>query len=168
MATTEERIGLGEGEEKFSSGGISIRRAKPSDVEPIGAIEARSFSNPWHPHAFRSLITREGATVLVAEDATLGVVGYAVYWWVLDQGELANLAVAEKSRRRGVGSTLLDNVLERAKSAGVESLFLEVRASNLSAFELYRSRGFEEIGVRKDYYQKPREDARILLKRLLS
>jgi ribosomal-protein-alanine N-acetyltransferase len=103
---------------------------------------------------------------LVAEDVEMGVVGYAVVWWVMDQGELANLAVAEGLRGRGIGSVLLDRVLADVRERGVETLFLEVRVSNDSAFRLYLSRGFIQVAVRKDYYRRPREDARILLKDL--
>jgi ribosomal-protein-alanine N-acetyltransferase len=145
---------------------VVIRRATSADVESISAIEARSFSNPWHPQTFHSLISQGRAHLLVAEDRDAGIVGYAVLWWVLDQGELANLAVVEGFRGKGVGSSLLDRVLADAKANDVESLFLEVRMSNERAFHLYRSRGFDQVAVRKDYYRSPREDARILLKRL--
>jgi len=89
-----------------------------------------------------------------------------VLWCIHDQGELANIAVIPELRDRGLGAYLLDHVLEVARDRGVESLYLEVRVSNVRARSMYRSRGFEEIGVRKDYYEQPREDARILVKRL--
>lgn len=166
MATLEERVAAGEGGGHPPSISVSIRKAELSDVEGINSIEALSFSNPWHPQTFRSLIEKGGATILVAEAAEVGVVGYAVVWWVLEQGELANLAVSDRFRGNGVGSALLDRVLEEAAAAGVESLFLEVRTSNDGALALYRSRGFGQVGIRRDYYRTPTEDARILLKRL--
>ncbi|HZD04918.1 MAG TPA: ribosomal protein S18-alanine N-acetyltransferase, partial [Longimicrobiales bacterium] len=95
-----------------------------------------------------------------------GVVGYAVLWWVQAHGELANLAVRREHRGRGFGSRLLDRVLERARELGIRNLYLEVRVSNERAVGLYERRGFLEIGRRRDYYQRPREDARVLLKRL--
>lgn len=166
MATAEEEMVLGGEEVGLKSGPVFIRPAESSDVERIGSIEALAFSNPWHPQTFRSLIARGGALFLVAENEEAGVVGYAIAWWVLEQGELANIAVTDPFRGRGVGSALLDRVLEEAAAAGVESLFLEVRASNDRARDLYQSRGFEQVGIRKGYYRKPTEDARILLKRL--
>ena len=144
---------------------VRVRLATPLDLAAIAAIESRSFSNPWHPDTFRSLLTRDGVRVLVAEEGE-GVLGYAVLWWVLEQGELANLAVREESQRRGIGSKLLDSVISHAMAEGVESLFLEVRVSNEKAARLYSLRGFEQISVRKGYYQNPREDARILVKYL--
>ncbi len=145
---------------------VSIRPAAVEDAEAISAIEALSFTNPWHPQTFRSLISQKRAHVLVAEEGELGVVGYAVAWWVMDQGELANLAVTEGLRGRGIGSALLDRVLTDARDHSVETLFLEVRMSNDPAFRLYLSRGFVQVAIRKDYYRRPREDARVLLKDL--
>lgn len=148
------------------SGAVLIRRAQPGDLPAMAVIESGSFSNPWHPQTFRSLITQERVIVLVAEDTDQGVVGYAVSWWVLDQAELANLAVREGHRGRGIGSALLDRVLDEIRERQVESVFLEVRMSNERAHGLYLNRGFTQIGVRADYYQNPREDARILVRHL--
>ena len=145
---------------------VLIRRAGPDDVESVAALEALSFSNPWQPQTFSSLIAEGRAHILVAEDATAEIVGYAVVWWVLEQGELANLAVREEEQGRGIGSSLLDRVMADAGAEGVESLFLEVRESNKKALDLYLSRGFTQVAVRRAYYQHPREDARVLSKRL--
>ena len=87
-------------------------------------------------------------------------------WWVLDQGELANLAVKESYRGRGLGSALLEQAMAEARDHQVESLFLEVRESNRTAQNLYLARGFVQVAVRRDYYRNPREDALVLLKTL--
>ena len=166
MATAEERLWRDEEAESHVVAGILIRPANLADVDDVAAIEARSFSNPWHSQTFRSLISQGRAHILVAEDPEQGVGGYAVVWWVLDQGELANLAVTEGYQGRGVGSALLDRLLADAEAGGVETLFLEVRMSNTRAHQLYLSRGFVQVAVRKDYYRSPREDARVLVKQL--
>lgn len=145
---------------------VSIRRAEFPDVPAMAAIESASFSNPWNPHAFRSLVTRDEVVVLVAEDPEDGVVGYAVSWWVLDEAELANIAVREDHRGSGVGSALLDRVLDEMRAREVDRVFLEVRMSNQRAHGLYLKRGFTQIGLRKGYYRNPGEDARILEKRV--
>lgn len=137
--------------------------AVPADVPSISRIESELYSNPWQPDTFASLLRRDGVKFLVAEEDE-GVVGYAVLWWVLDQGELANLAVQEPSQGRGIGTELLDQVVSHAEAVGVESLFLEVRMSNDKAYRLYSHRGFKQVSVREGYYQNPREDARILVK----
>ena len=166
MATAEESIERRGDSAAPARARAVIRPATLADVDSIWQIETRSFANPWHPQTFHSLISRGRAHVLVAEAPEAGVVGYAVLWWVMDQGELANLAVAEGFRGRGMGSALLDRILADAEANQVESLFLEVRMSNERAFDLYRSRGFSQVAVRRDYYRTPREDARVLLRRL--
>jgi len=98
----------------------------------------------------------------VALDATDRLLGYAVTWFVLDEAELANIAVSPDVRGRGVGAVLLGGAIATAEARGSESMFLEVRASNVSAIALYTSHGFVEINRRKSYYKKPVEDALIL------
>jgi ribosomal-protein-alanine N-acetyltransferase len=137
-----------------------------SDLVPVAAIEAEAFTTPWKPETFRRLLGRDAAEPLVLELPEAGVVGYAILWCILDQGEIANIAVHEKWRGRALGAFLLDQVIDVAREAGVRTLFLEVRESNRVAATLYDSRGFVEIGRRRDYYADPREDARVLEKRL--
>lgn len=136
-----------------------------ADVEAVADLEARAFSRPWRADTFRTLLERPGAELVVLEcDGAFA--GYAVLWCILDQGELANIAIEEGLRGRGLGGALLDHVLELARARGVCTLFLEVRVGNRAAAELYASRGFSEIGRRTDYYDEPREDARVLAKAL--
>ncbi len=144
---------------------VTLRPATLEDVEAVATIERGSFANPWSPETFRTLVEQRRAHILLAEVGG-EVVGYAVTWWVMEQGELANLAVKPDHQGRGIGGLLLDRVLEDLSRAGVESLFLEVRVSNRRAHSLYRSRGFDRIAVRKQYYQNPMEDGWILVRRL--
>jgi ribosomal-protein-alanine N-acetyltransferase len=137
-----------------------------ADLETVQAIEAQAFTTPWSVETFGRLLDRPAAHLLVLEVPPAGVVGYAILWCILDQGELANIALREEWRGRGLGAFLLDRVLEVARERGVRTLFLEVRDSNTAARALYESRGFVEIGRRRDYYEAPREDARVLEKRL--
>ena len=146
---------------------VRVRPMGEVDVDIVAGLEAAAFTTPWQASTFRSLLDRPGAVLLVLEVPPLAVAGYAVLWCIQDQGELANIAIVPELRDRRLGSHLLDRVLEIARSRGVESLYLEVRVSNLRARSMYASRGFEEIGVRRDYYEKPREDGRVLMKRLV-
>lgn len=136
------------------------------DLSAIAGIEAEVYSNPWHPDTFRSLLRQDRAKILVAEDETGGVAGYAVYWWVLEQAEVANLAVRGDQQGLGFGGAILDRAMLMAANQGIESVFLEVRVSNESARRLYASRGFRQISVREGYYQNPKEDALILVRSL--
>jgi ribosomal-protein-alanine N-acetyltransferase len=147
---------------------VVIRKMAARDVSDVSRLEARCFTTPWSPGTFRNLLHRDGAELWVAEQlGREGLVGYYVLWCVEDQAELANIAVDETCRGRGVGSLLLDHALHLARSRGGESIYLEVRVSNATAAAMYESRGFEQIGVRRDYYDRPREDARVLMKRLI-
>ena len=148
--------------------GTRVRPMEEGDIERVGHIEAASFTTPWRAATFRTLLDRRGAVLRVLEVPPMSVAGYTVLWCIQDQGELANIAVAPQLRDLGLGSYLLDQITEEAVERGVESLYLEVRVSNARARAMYASRGFREIGVRRDYYEKPREDARVLMKRLHS
>ncbi len=145
--------------------GLSLRPMTPSDVPEVARIETTAFSTPWSEETFRSLLERSGVELWVAEWGDQ-LAAYAILWTVLDEGELANIAVRSDLRGRGIGSGLLSRMLEVAEDSGVRSLYLEVRESNALAREMYARRGFHEIGVRKAYYEGPREDARVLKKSL--
>lgn len=145
---------------------IVVRRMEAADVPRVAALEVASFTAPWKADTFEHLLERSACHLLVLDDGDEGVVAYAVLWCILDQGELANLAVAESHRGRGLGRRLLDEVMDQAREAGVEKLYLEVRESNAAAIHLYRSAGFEEVGRRKKYYDHPVEDALIMVAEL--
>lgn len=142
--------------------GIGIRPLRREDIDAVVDIEAEAFTTPWQASTFEGLLERDGVELLVMTDDE-DVIGYAVLWVILDQGELANLALTTGRRGTGLGSHLLRHVLERARRRGVLKLFLEVRASNERAIELYRRHGFEDVGIRRAYYQRPSEDARVML-----
>jgi [ribosomal protein S18]-alanine N-acetyltransferase len=145
---------------------VRVRRMAAADVATVVGIETDAFSSPWSAGTFESLLDRPGLELLVMEHESEGVIGYAVLWCVLDQGELANVAVTPRLRGRGLGRHLLARVLEVARERGIETMFLEVRASNERALELYRSFGFSDVGRRKGYYDRPREDALIMAAKL--
>jgi ribosomal-protein-alanine N-acetyltransferase len=141
---------------------LVLRRAGPADLADVAALERVCYSDPWPTTAFSSLPANDQVFFLVARRADGPLAGYVVGWYVLDEGELANLAVAPDHRRQGVGQALLDAMLSDAERRGVRQMYLEVRASNATARKLYEARGFEEVGRRKGYYRSPVEDALIL------
>jgi ribosomal-protein-alanine N-acetyltransferase len=138
-----------------------LRAARASDIDAIVRIEQASFGDPWSRSAFAELLDDPRVCFLLAERSG-SVRGYVVAWFVLDEGEIGNLAVSDSARRQGVGALLLDGAIRAAGAANVASLYLEVRNSNVAARALYASRGFAEIGRRRDYYRRPREDALVL------
>lgn len=146
---------------------LAIGSATVQDLASVAAIERVAFSDPWSLRSFRQALDSPTVFFACARSDGGGVLGYVVAWFVADQGEIANIAVAPDHRGHGVGRALLDAALSEAEARGISAVFLEVRDSNRRARELYASRGFEEVGRRRRYYRKPVEDA-IVLRRTLS
>lgn len=139
----------------------SLRDARADDVPAVAALERRTFSDPWTEASFRALVGAPQARFRVAvQDGA--VIGYSVAWHIGDEAELANLAVAPEARRQGIGALLLDDLLAVADRPPGQTVYLEVRESNAAAQALYRSRGFEAAGRRKQYYSRPTEDALVM------
>ena len=145
---------------------VAIRLAASGDLAPVVEIERASFSDPWSLTAFRSALDEERINFHVALDGE-SVVGYAVSWCVIDEAELANLAVVPAMRGQKIGAALLDRAMGDARRVGCVVMHLEVRESNAAARMLYESRGFGMVGRRKRYYREPVEDALILRARLV-
>lgn len=146
---------------------LTFRPMRPEDVGRVMEIERDGFAHPWS----RELIERElGHTwsrVLLAVDAGEGgaelVLGYAVFWLVHDEVHVLNIATALEARRRGVGRALMREAHAEGRRRGAAISTLEVRRSNASAIELYRSLGYRQVGVRPNYYQEEGEDAIVML-----
>ena len=140
---------------------VSIRSLTQRDLAEVVRIENASYSVPWSAATFRGLLFRADTDLLCAEIDS-AIVGYAVCWFVLDQGELGNVAVDPAWRRRGIAALLVEATLERARKRRAKEVFLEVRRSNDVAQRLYRRLGFRDMGVRRNYYSQPAEDALVM------
>jgi [ribosomal protein S18]-alanine N-acetyltransferase len=142
---------------------VTIEPALFGDLGAIAELERAAFADPWSLASFQSVLTEPAAYVATArENEGDPIAGYVVAWFAADEGEIANLAVREPTRRRGIGAALLDAALSEAGRRGAANMYLEVRESNEAARALYASRGFEEVGRRKKYYRHPVEDAIVL------
>lgn len=131
----------------------------PSHLPQVAALEKLCFpADPWSEAIFRAALDDPATAVLLAENEDGAVLGYAVLYTVLDEGNLDNIAVAPEYRRQGIGEALLSAVVGFSREH-LARLMLEVRASNAPALALYRKFGFAEVGRRKNYYTAPREDA---------
>ena len=132
------------------------------DIPQVAAIERQCFPDPWSERMLREHLDNQCAAAIAAvgEDGTL--LGYAGLLVVLDEGYITNVAVRPAYRRQGIASDLL-GVFERfARGHQLAFLTLEVRASNAAAIALYEKVGYARVGVRKNYYEHPREDAVIM------
>ena len=105
----------------------------------------------------------DGGVILAAGEGDV-LLGYVWARFVLDEGEIGNIAVAPEHRRCGVGAALLGALFAESERRGAAVLRLEVRGSNLAARRLYEKNGFETVGKRKNYYEKPTEDAILMSK----
>jgi ribosomal-protein-alanine N-acetyltransferase len=141
---------------------LAIRPTIADDVPAMASIEALAFGDPWPATSFYELLAHPFARMATATDETGGVVGYCIMLRAADEAEIANIATAPGSRRRGIGARLLDDAIAAGAVAGVVAMFLEVRESNAAARALYASRGFFAVGRRRGYYRSPVEDALVL------
>ncbi len=133
-------------------------------VKSLYAIEIASFSDPWTETSFYEMLASEAVSLaLLCEDTT--PIGYGFFAVVVPEGEVLNLAVAPKERAKGYGREILQRSIAVLEEKGVTDLFLEVRERNTPARTLYQSQGFREIGIRKNYYRYPVENA-VVMKRM--
>ena len=132
------------------------------DVRAVMDIERRAYQFHWTEGIFRDCL-RVGYCSWVMELEGV-VAGYGIMSLVVGEAHLLNICVAPEWQRQGYGHLLLDHFMELARERGASQMFLEVRLSNAAALALYRNRGFNEVGMRKNYYpgEKGREDALIL------
>lgn len=144
---------------------MRIIKMQPEHVAFVAEMERQCFSDPWSEKSVASELDNPLSLWLVAE--TEGeVAGYVGSQTVLDSADMMNLAVSPNFRRQGIGERLVNCLTDALKEKGVKTLLLEVRISNEPAKQLYQKLGFEIVGKRPGYYEKPREDALILRKEL--
>jgi ribosomal-protein-alanine N-acetyltransferase len=132
------------------------------DVRPVMDIERRAYQFHWTEGIFRDCL-RVGYCCWVME-LSCTVAGYGIMSLVVGEAHLLNICIAPELQRQGYGRLLLEHFMELARERGAGQMFLEVRLSNTAALNLYRLSGFNEVGMRKNYYpgEKSREDALIL------
>jgi len=139
-----------------------------ADLHGVELVERAAYLYPWSRAVFRDCLLAGYYSLVLDTDGQVS--GYAIMSIAASEAHVLNLCVHPNLRRLGHGRDLLDALLARAREAGVQQIFLEVRPSNHAALELYRSSGFAEIGIRHAYYQAPegREDAVVLALALAS
>ena len=137
---------------------FTIRKCTENDLSVIASIENDVFSDPWKEAMLTSVLTDTNQTMLCLE-ADGDVTAYLIGCSVAGESEVLRVAVKPTSRRCGFGHALMESFISERKCAKDYSIFLEVRASNISAISLYESCGFKSYAVRRNYYKSPTEDA---------
>ena len=138
--------------------------AESKHIDSIFELEKACFSLPWTRKNISAYLPDDMHIMLCAVDDAGKVVGYIGLMYVLDEGYIANVAVSQDHRRQGIGTKLLAALVNEAKKRSLSFLTLEVRESNESAIALYKNAGFSEVGLRKNYYDKPTENAILMTK----
>lgn len=141
---------------------IVIRTMSERDSSAVWELEKKCFSVPWSEESIRAMFSEKGYWNLTARDDG-SLVGYIGMKAVLDEADITNVAVDPDRRRQGIGKMLLRGLLAKAGELGIRRIFLEVRVSNTAARALYEQAGFRTVDVRKNYYEKPKEDAYIMV-----
>lgn len=141
---------------------MQICLMEKSHIREVAQIEKETFSVPWSEKAFLEALEAEYALFLVAEEEGR-VAGYIGVYLAADEGEITNVAVEETFRRHHIGEYLVKEALSEAEKKGAATIFLEVRCSNTPAIALYEKMGFSICGTRKGFYEKPKEDAYVMV-----
>lgn len=134
------------------------------DVKVIYKLEEECFSVPWSEKSIAKEVDNLQSLFCVYEEAD-EVVAYAGMYLIGNEGDITNVAVRGDFRRCGIGRRLLSEMFEIARKEGISEFTLEVRESNNAAIKLYEKLGFRTEGVRKNFYDKPKENALIMWKR---
>ena len=132
-----------------------------SHVAQVAALEKQCFSDPWSENSVASELEIPLSLWLIAEEDG-AVCGYVGSQTVLGETDMMNIAVHPDCRRKGIAAALITELVSRLKARGSRVLRLEVRESNFSAIALYEALGFTQLGLRKNYYRNPKENALIL------
>ncbi len=144
---------------------FSIQDVREEQLDQIEQLEQLCFSVPWPRDALRRQLPDDNHVFLAATDGGR-VLGYVGMMFVLDEGYISNVAVAPAFRRRGIADALIAELLRRADALSLSFVTLEVREHNIPAISLYENCGFVRVGLRKNYYQKPCENAVLMTKYL--
>ena len=134
-----------------------VRLLEERDTEAVYKLESLCFSEPWSKSSLGLLLEGDNFGVVATDGDS--ILAYGGMTCVLDEGAITNIATHPDARRRGFGRAVVRALLKEARKRGVRSVFLEVRESNEGAIALYRSEGFSNCGVRKNFYRKPTENA---------
>jgi len=129
---------------------MKFREMSESDLEKVLDLERNAYAYPWTEGNFRDCISGNYESWLLESEGA--IVGHGIISAAVGEAHLLNICVAKCCQRQGLGRFILHHLVERSQKLDASTMFLEVRESNLSALALYRSEGYEQIGLRKNYY----------------
>ena len=139
-----------------------FRYMKEEDIDQILEVEHASFATPWSREAFYNEIYNNKFAVYIVLEEYQKIIGYVGAWVVIDEAHITNVAILPSYRGKKLGEALLRKMMTVAKDMGARSMTLEVRVTNNVAQSLYRKLGFQNGGIRKNYYTDNQEDALVM------
>lgn len=143
---------------------LIVRQMKLTDAVQASTLEKETFTQPWTLQDFERAAADENSVYVVAEENGV-IIGMCGVRNIVGEGEITNVAVKADRRREGIAGKLLDEILRLGTLKGIRAFTLEVRESNLAAIALYKKYLFTTEGIRKNFYEKPIENALIMWKR---
>jgi ribosomal-protein-alanine N-acetyltransferase len=139
-----------------------FRSMTEEDIDQILEIEHASFTLPWSRDAFYNEVHHNKFAVYIVIEVEGKIIGYCGAWIVIDEAHITNVAILPEYRGRKLGEALMEKIISVARSMGARSMTLEVRVTNNIAQSLYRKLGFQNGGIRKNYYSDNQEDALVM------
>ncbi len=145
---------------------LVFRNITEEEIDFVEELEKKTFSDAWSKQSIYETFCQSQAYIIVVESEN-GLAGYGIVYSVLDEAELVRIAVDEKARRQGVGQGLIDYIFQKCQKENIRRVLLEVRESNLGARVFYEKCGFAVDGIRKNFYENPKENAVLMSKTLV-
>lgn len=139
-----------------------FRYMREEDLDQILEVEHASFATPWSREAFYNELYNNKFAVYLVLEKDHRVIGYCGVWIVIDEAHVTNVAILPEYRGRKLGEAMLSKLMSIAREMGARSMTLEVRVTNHVAQSLYRKLGFQNGGIRKNYYSDNQEDALVM------
>lgn len=138
-----------------------IRKISENDIEAVASVEAEIFPDPWSVKSIKETYENSSACILGAYKEEC-LIGYVIFYYVLDEGEIARIAVSPSYRRQGVADQIFAGLLDFCAEKEISRILLDVRVSNEPAIAFYRKSGFSDDGIRKNFYDNPKEHALLM------
>ena len=147
-------------------GEFLVERLTPDKFSEVAELEGLCFSLPWRENSLALLLEGKNVGFVVLDRENGCVAAYGGMLSVLDEGQITNIATRPEYRRKGLGERVVCSLIEYAEAEGLKIISLEVRESNSAAISLYEKLGFSRVGVRKNFYTLPRENAIVMTKNI--
>ena len=141
---------------------LYFRNMQKEDIPSVEAIEQKVFSRPWSETAFLQAMQQDTLFIVALNRNT--ITGYCGMYCSFEEGEITNVAVMPERHNQGIGRSMMEYLMEQAEEKGITRIILEVRVSNAHAIHLYESLGFQNCGIRRNFYEMPREDGMVMVR----